>query len=77
MALSLFSLIETSSISLAGLVHALGILGAGPIDAIVKLLELGLLAIEPSAELGAVDDFRAILERGSPSRAAVAGPSRR
>ena len=68
LALSLFDLIETTSISLAGLVHTLGILGAEPIDAIVKLLELGLLAIEPSAELGPVDDFRSVLERGSSSR---------
>ena len=68
MALSLFNLIETTSIPLAGLMHALGILGADPIEALVKLLELGLLAIEPSAELGPVDDFRLILDRGSSSR---------
>ena len=68
LALSLFALTETTSISLAGLAHALGILGAEPIGSIVKLLELGLLAIEPSAELGPVDDFQAVLERGNPTR---------
>lgn len=68
LALSLFNLIETTSIPLAGLVHALGIMGADPIDALLKLLDLGILAIEPSAELGPVDDFRLILERGSSSR---------
>jgi Helicase conserved C-terminal domain len=68
LALSLFALTETTSISLAGLAHSLGILGAEPTGSIVKLLELGLLAIEPSAELGPVDDFRAVLERGNPTR---------
>jgi Helicase conserved C-terminal domain len=68
MALSLFNLIETTSISLAGLVHALGILAVEPIEAILKLLELGLLAIEPSAEFGPVDDFRVMLERSGSSR---------
>jgi Helicase conserved C-terminal domain len=68
LALSLFALTETASISLAGLNHTLGILGAEPIGSIVKLLNLGLLAIEPSAELGPVDDFRAVLERGNPTR---------
>ena len=68
MGLSLFNLIETTSISLAGLMHALGILGAGPIDAILKLLELGLLAIEPNAEFGPVDDFQVILDRSGSSR---------
>ena len=68
LALSLFALTETTSISLAGLVHTLRILGAEPTGSIMKLLELGLLAIEPSAELGPVDDFRAVLERGNPTR---------
>jgi hypothetical protein len=68
LALSLFALTETTSNSLAGLAHALGILGAEPTGSILKLLELGLLAIEPSAELGPVDDFRAVLERGNPTR---------
>jgi Helicase conserved C-terminal domain len=68
MALSLFNLIETTSISLAGLVHTLGILGAEPIESLIKLLELGLLAIEPSAEVGPVDEFKEVLERGNRTR---------
>ena len=55
----------------AGLAHALGILGADPAAAIVRLLELGLLAIEPNAELGPVDDFAAALERMGPARMQV------
>jgi hypothetical protein len=68
LALSQFALTETTSLPLAGLTHTLGILGREPGEAIVKLLELGLLAIEPSAEVGAVDDFAAVLQRGSPTR---------
>jgi len=65
LALSLFGLTETTSISLTGLSHALRILGAEPNAAIVGLLELGLLAIEMGAEFGPVDEFRVVLERGS------------
>jgi len=68
LALSVFALTETRSISLAGLTHALGILGAEPGPAIVRLLELGLLAIEPSLELGPIDDLQSALQRGSPAR---------
>jgi hypothetical protein len=57
LALSVFALTETTSISLAGLAHALGMLGTEPIAAIVRLLELGLLALEPIPELGPIDDF--------------------
>ncbi len=50
LALSLFAVTETTSMPLAGLAHALATLGAEPIAALVRLLELGLLAIEPNAE---------------------------
>ncbi len=68
LALSFLALTETTSISLAGLTHALGILGAEPKAAIVGLLDLGLLVIESSPELGAVDEFDAALQRSSPER---------
>jgi XPB/Ssl2-like helicase family protein len=65
LALSLFAVTETTSMPLAGLAHALAALGAEPIEALVKLLELGLLAIEPNADVGPIDDFAAALKRGS------------
>jgi len=65
LALSLFGLTETTSMPLAGLSHVLRILGAEPNAAIMGLLELGLVAIEMGAEFGLVDEFRALLERGS------------
>jgi hypothetical protein len=68
LALSLFALTDAKSISLAGLTHSLGILATEPIAAIVRLLELGLLAIEPLPDLGPVDDFEMVLLRGSPTR---------
>jgi hypothetical protein len=68
LALSFFALTDAKSVSLAGLTHTLGLLGAEPVSAILRLLELGLLAVEPLPELGPVDDFEAILVRGSPTR---------
>jgi hypothetical protein len=65
LALSLFAVTEARSMSLAGLAHALGVLGVESTPALVRLLELGLLAIEPSAEIGPVDDFATALKRGS------------
>jgi hypothetical protein len=65
LALSLFAVTETTTMPLAGLAHALAALGAEPIEALVRLLELGLLAIEPNAEVGPIDDFAAALNRGS------------
>ncbi len=62
LALSLFAVTEASAMPAAGLAHALEILGADPVTSLVRLLELGLLAIEPIAELGPVDDFAAALE---------------
>jgi hypothetical protein len=64
LALSLFAVTEAAAMTAAGLAHALAILGAEPDASIVPLLELGLLAIEPSVELGPVDDFAAALSRG-------------
>jgi hypothetical protein len=62
LALSLFAVTEASAMPAAGLAHALEVMGADPIASLVRLLELGLLAIEPIAELGPVDDFASALE---------------
>ncbi len=62
LALSVFAVTEASAMPAAGLAHALEILGADPVESLVRLLELGLLAIEPIAELGPVDDFAEALE---------------
>ena len=72
LAVSLLAVTEATAMPAAGLAHALEILGADLAAAIVPLLELGLLAIEPNAELGPVDDFAAALARRGP----VAGPRR-
>jgi hypothetical protein len=69
LAITLFALCDSSSFSLAGLTHALGILGADPKTAILKLLELGLVAIEPGAGPGGVEDFQEFLDRGVPTQA--------
>ena len=71
LALSLFAVTEATAMPAAGLAHALGILGADPVAAIVRLLELGLLAIEPNAELGPVDDFAAAMDALGPARVQV------
>lgn len=63
LALSLFAVTEAAVMPAAGLAHALAILGAEPVESLVRLLELGLLAIEPIAEHGPVDDFAALLEQ--------------
>jgi len=63
LALSVLGLTETTSIPLAGLSHALNILGAEPDAAILGLLDLGLLAIDLGAQFGPVDEFRVDLER--------------
>src|SRR5262245_30576679 len=63
LALSLFAVTEARSMSLAGLAHAMGVLGVEWTSALVRLLELGLLAIEPSAEIGPVDDFANALKQ--------------
>ena len=68
LALSLFVVTEATAMPAAGLAHALEILGADPAASIVRLLELGLLAIEPNADLGPVDDFAAAMERMGPAR---------
>jgi hypothetical protein len=68
LALCLFALTENTSHSLAGLSHTLGMLGAEPTAAIVKLLELGLLVIEPNPDLGLVDDFQSVFLRANPGR---------
>jgi hypothetical protein len=67
-ALCLFGLTESTSFSVAGLSHALRILGAEPAPAIEKLLELGLLAVDPGPESGMVDEFSEVLESRDPLR---------
>ena len=67
-ALGLFGLTESTSFSVAGLSHALRILETEPAPAIVKLLELGLLAIDPGPESGMVDEFSESLESRDPIR---------
>src|SRR5262249_47287241 len=69
LALSLLAVTEATAISAAGLAHALEILGADPAAALLSLLDLGLLAIEPNPDLGPVDDFAAAL--GPPVAARV------
>ncbi len=71
LAVSLFAVTEATAMPAAGLVHALGILGAEANASIVRLLELGLLAIEPNAELGPVDDFAVAMEHRGPTRVQV------
>jgi hypothetical protein len=71
LAVSLFAVTEATAMPAAGLAHALGILGADANASIVRLLELGLLAIEPNAELGPVDDFASALEHRGPARIQV------
>ncbi len=71
LAVSLFAVTEATAMPAAGLVHALGILGADANASIVRLLELGLLAIEPNPELGPVDDFAEAMEHRGPTRVQV------
>jgi hypothetical protein len=61
--LCLFALTESTSMRTAGLYHALGMLGVQPIDAIVELLELGLLVISFESELRSMDYFPAAIDR--------------
>lgn len=68
---SLFAITETTSISLAGLRHALATLGVEPDDVIFAMLERGLLAIEPAIELQPVEDLRGILSRCDPTRTSL------
>ena len=63
-ALGLFALTETSVWPLAGLSHALATLGVEPRSAIFALLELGLLALDTTPDLRAIDDFPARIDQG-------------
>jgi hypothetical protein len=69
LALSLFALTETTSMSLAELKGALVLLGAEPTAAIGRLLELGLMAIEPGADFGPVEDFHVAIARAKSAEA--------
>jgi hypothetical protein len=68
LALSLFGLTESPSLSQAGISHSLRILGAEPLPAILPLLELGLLAVVSEQDPGLVDEFAGILASGEPAR---------
>ncbi len=68
LALSLFAVTEATAMPASGLAHALGILGADAVASIVRLLELGLLAVEPNTELGPVDDLAEAMDRMGPAR---------
>jgi hypothetical protein len=68
LALSVLAVTEATAMSAPGLVRSLEVLGADPTESLVGLLNLGLLAIEPSPDLGPVDDFAAALERSVPTR---------
>jgi hypothetical protein len=71
LALGLFVVTESTSMSLLGLCRALQMLGTEPSTAILELLELGLLAIEPDSQASAVDDLTSALKRGIQDGAAV------
>ncbi len=61
--LCLFALTESTSMRTAGLCHALGMLGVEPVEAIVELLDLGLLVISFESELPSIDHFPAAVDR--------------
>ncbi len=64
LALSLYGLTEATMLSMAGVAHALRVLGADPLAAVLPLLELGLLAVAHEQDSGLVDEFAAVLESG-------------
>jgi hypothetical protein len=68
LALGLYGLTESTSFSVAGLSVALRILETEPAPAIVRLLELGLLAADPDSSSGPVDEFSEVLESRDPLR---------
>jgi hypothetical protein len=68
LALGLYGLSESTSFSVAGLSVALRILETEPAPAIVRLLELGLLAVDPDSSTGPVDEFGEVLESRDPLR---------
>ncbi len=67
-ALGLFGLTESTSFSMAGLSHSLRILESEPMPAILKLLELGLVAVDAGPDSGVVDEFSEVLESRDPLR---------
>lgn len=62
LAISLFSITETTSWPLTGMAHAVSCLGVEPVPAIRALAELGLVAIWLGADGGPVYDLQKILE---------------
>ena len=68
MALSLYGLTESTSFSWAGLSFALRVLDTDPGPSILKLLELGLVAVEPDPSSAPVDEFSEVLELRDPLR---------
>src|SRR5262249_26739180 len=62
LALSLFTVTETTVWPLLGMMHALSILGVAPKTAILELLERGLLALDSGPEEQTIDDFGSWIE---------------
>jgi hypothetical protein len=65
LALSFVGVTETTEISFKALSHGLSILNVEPKPAILRLLELGLVAVEHWREPRWIDDFPAILDRAN------------
>jgi len=63
LALCLFAVTESTSMRIAGLLHALGILGVQPVESVVELVDLGLLAIWFESELRSIDHFPTAVDR--------------
>jgi len=71
LALGLYGLTEATSFSVAGLSLALRVVETEPLPAIVKLLDLGLLAVDPDSASGPVDEFSEVLELVDPTRVSL------
>jgi hypothetical protein len=67
LALGLFALTETTVGSVAGLAHALAILGMEAHESLILLLGRGLLAIDAGPDAPPLDDLRRGLEQGPPT----------
>ncbi len=69
LAMSLMAVAESTTMPVAGLARELELLGVPLADAILPMLAIGLLAIEPDPEIGPVDDLASAI---SAPRARVA-----
>jgi hypothetical protein len=68
LALACLAVTESTSVSLAGLSRALGMLTPEPAAAVGQLLELGLLVIDPGADCVFVRDFASYLQPPLPAQ---------